>query len=115
MPSASRRRLPSAARFILLLIVFSLVVWGLWNTLVPSIFGLRSINFWQALGLLVLSRILFGGFNRRQGLPFLRRHHMIQRWEKMSPEERASFRRGLRGQGRHHGPSPGEPTGQGHE
>jgi hypothetical protein len=34
----------------------------LWNWLAPALFGLRLINFWQALGLLALCRILFGGF-----------------------------------------------------
>ena len=48
--------------------VFSLVVMGLWNWLMPTLFGLPAISFWQALGLLVLSKILFGrsrGFGRR--------------------------------------------------
>ena len=33
----------------------------LWNWLLPSLFGWRLITFWQALGILVLCRILFGG------------------------------------------------------
>lgn len=37
----------------------------LWNWLMPAIFGLPPIRFWQALGLLALSRILFGGFGFR--------------------------------------------------
>ena len=48
--------------------VFSLVVMGLWNWLMPTLFGLPAISFWQALGLLVLSKILFGrsgGFGGR--------------------------------------------------
>lgn len=48
--------------------VFRLVVMGLWNWLMPTLFGLPAISFWQALGLLVLSKILFGrsgGFGRR--------------------------------------------------
>ena len=38
----------------------SLAVMVLWNWLVPTVFGLPMIRFWQALGLLVLSKILFG-------------------------------------------------------
>lgn len=38
------------------------VVSWLWNTLLPGLFDLPMIGFWQALGLLALSRILFGGF-----------------------------------------------------
>ena len=37
------------------------VVQHLWNWLLPELFGWRQITFWQAVGLLALSRILFGG------------------------------------------------------
>ena len=77
--------------------VLGFVVMGLWNALLPPILGLRAIHFWQALGLLVLSRILFGGFHHRHGPSLRRRHRMIQRWESMSPEERERFRQGVRG------------------
>ena len=36
----------------------------LWNALLPSLFGWPVVTFWQALGLLVLTRILFGGIGR---------------------------------------------------
>ena len=39
---------------------FSAIMMFLWNALLPDIFGMASINFWQACGLLVLARILFG-------------------------------------------------------
>ena len=38
------------------------VVQLLWNWLMPMLFGLREVTFWQAVGILALSRILFGGF-----------------------------------------------------
>lgn len=38
------------------------IVKQLWNWLLPPIFGWPQITFWQALGMLVLCRILFGGF-----------------------------------------------------
>jgi hypothetical protein len=41
---------------------FSAAVMLLWNVLLPQIFGITAVNFWQALGLLALSKILFGGF-----------------------------------------------------
>jgi len=44
----------------------ALVTWVLmllWNWLMPAIFDLSTITFWQALGLLALSKILFGGFS----------------------------------------------------
>lgn len=43
------------------------VVRWLWNWLLPPLFGLHTITFWQALGLLALSRILFGGFGMNGG------------------------------------------------
>src|SRR5262245_53731541 len=43
------------------------VVLLLWNWLLPSLFGLREITFWQALGILALCRILFGGFGLHGG------------------------------------------------
>ena len=77
-----------------------LLVMSLWNALLPALFGLKVIHFWQALGLLALSRILFGGFHHRHGRGFgpgLRhRQHIIQRWESMSPEERETFKAGMR-------------------
>ena len=41
------------------------IVMHLWNWLLPPLFGWRMITFWQALGLLVLCRILFGGVSGR--------------------------------------------------
>ena len=45
-------------------VVFGFIVEGLWNVLVPPIFGWHTITFWQGIGLLLLSKILFGGFHR---------------------------------------------------
>jgi hypothetical protein len=41
-----------------------LIVKLLWNALLPPLFGFPLVTFWQALGLLVLSRILFGSVGR---------------------------------------------------
>ncbi len=44
----------------------SFVVMELWNWLMPYLFtGTAIINYWQALGILALSKILFGGFHRK--------------------------------------------------
>lgn len=43
-------------------LVFGFVVEWLWNWLMPGIFGLRQITYWQAFGLLLLAKIFFGGF-----------------------------------------------------
>ena len=71
------------------------LVTALWNALLPGLFGFRTIHFWQGLGLLLLTRILFGGFHHGRGHGFRHRHHIIERWEKMTPEEREKFRSGL--------------------
>jgi hypothetical protein len=73
----------------------SFVVMGLWNVLMPGIFALKAITFWQALGLLALSKLLFGGFRPALGGPRWRRR-MLDRWEKMTPEEREKFKQGMR-------------------
>jgi hypothetical protein len=77
------------------LLLASLAVMLLWNWLVPAIFGLHAIHFGQALGLLVLARLLVGGFHGRGGCRGPGRHRMIERWMQMSPEEREQFMRGL--------------------
>lgn len=70
------------------------VVRGLWNWLLPSLFHFPPITFWQALGILALSRILFGGFGLGGGHRGRRRWR--GRWEEMTPEERERFRDGMR-------------------
>jgi hypothetical protein len=83
----------------LLLFVFigGEVVLQLWNWLMPPIFGWRQITFWQALGILALCRILFGGFGHRGFHRSGLRRRMAERWERMTPEERERFRQGMRG------------------
>jgi len=76
-----------------LVAAFSLVVMLLWNALVPALFNGPVLGFWQAAGLLVLSRILFGGLQRR-GWHGGWRHRWRERWERMTPEERTRFREG---------------------
>jgi hypothetical protein len=87
------------------------VVQQLWNWLLPPLFGFRQVTFWQALGLLALCRILFGGFglhgSGRSGL----RRRMAERWEHMTPEERERFGRGMR-ERCGFGPPTSESTGE---
>ena len=79
------------------------VVMLLWNWLAPTLFGLRLITFWQAIGLLALCRILFGGFglgggghrNSRRRMDGRIRQRMAERCEQMTPEERERFRQGF--------------------
>lgn len=77
--------------------VFGFVVMGLWNWLMPDLLGLRPITFWQALGLVILSKILFGGFGGHGHRRSHWRGRMRERWERMTPEEREKFRQGMAG------------------
>ena len=43
-----------------------LIVMFLWNGIMPEVFGLGLVTFWQALGLLILGRFLFGGFRKHR-------------------------------------------------
>lgn len=71
------------------------VVRLLWNWLLPPLFGWREVTFWQALGILALCRILFGGLGRGGGTgPGLRRR-MRDRMEQLTPEERERFRQAM--------------------
>ena len=74
------------------------IVMRLWNWLAPQITGWRQITFWQALGLLVLCRILFGGLGwRGHHIHSNMRRRWEQRWDRMTPEERERVRERWRG------------------
>ena len=89
--------------------IFSFVVMWLWNRLMPALFGLHVLSFWQALGLLILSKILFSGFHGRPGFSRDWRMRFIHRWDQMTPGEREAFRAGMRGGCGPEGPSPAAP------
>jgi hypothetical protein len=73
------------------------IVKSLWNWLTPALFGWPQITFWQALGMLVLCRILFGGFGMHRSGRSDYRTRMRERWDRMTPEERERLRQGWRG------------------
>lgn len=74
------------------LFIFSAVVMLLWNNLLTVLFHFPVVSLWQALGILVLAKLLFGGFHGGPG----RGHHwnrkMRGRWMNMTPEEREKFK-----------------------
>ena len=96
----------------LALLAMALFIWlggelvmHLWNWLLPTLFGWRQITFWQAVGLLALCRILFGGWsgsghgprsNMRRRIDQRIDQRMDERWERMTPEEREKFRQSWR-------------------
>src|SRR5579864_876955 len=99
-------RFPRFILFLLFIFAFlvplGFIIMALWNNILAAIFTIPLINFWQALGLFLLSRILFGGFPGRPGWAG-RRHNrremaeMRNKWFNMSPEERQHFKENLRG------------------
>lgn len=89
------------------------VVMHLWNWLLPALFGVRTINFWQALGLLVLSRILFGGCGGPGSHRCKSQPPTGERWKKMTPEEREKFRADMRSRWCGGNAPVGEPKEQG--
>lgn len=76
------------------------VVMSLWNCVLVAVLGVKIITFWQALGLLLLSKILFGGFKKGWG----GRHNgggrwnaaMKEKWQNMTPEEKEKFKQNWR-------------------
>jgi hypothetical protein len=79
---------------------FSVAVMVLWNVLVTDIFGLPELNYWQAAGILVLVRILFGGIGKgrlipggmeRGGRDFHHGNKLREKWMNMTEEERKAF------------------------
>ena len=76
--------------------IFSLLVLLLWNWLMPSIFGLPAITYFQAVGLLILAKILFFGFHGRSS-----HNHCYkprEYWKKRFEEEHTSGAENLSGE-----------------
>lgn len=67
-----------------LALLFGIFVKLLWNALMPAVFGLPEIGFWQAVGLVVLAHILFGGDHS---------HHYEHSRRKKRPADDGSFRK----------------------
>ncbi|MBJ3816680.1 hypothetical protein F9C28_17615 [Shimwellia pseudoproteus] len=85
-----RRIAKPVAIGVALIVVLGLLVMSLWNAVLPGLIGVKNIGFWQALGLLALCRILFGGLGMRPGM-FGARRRMHERWMQMTPEQREQF------------------------
>ena len=82
---------------ILVALVLGLIVMLLWNAVLSPVLHVSTLSYWQAVGLFILSRILFGGFKRGgnfEGRPGWRGGaQWRQKWMNMSEEERAKFRK----------------------
>lgn len=75
--------------------IFLFVTWMimlLWNNLIPEIFGLKTITYFQTLGLFILCRILFGNFNFGNRKPPFMNPNFKEKWINMSEEEKEKFK-----------------------
>lgn len=78
--------------FVVAFILFGYVTMYLWNWLMPDLFNLKTIDFAHAMGLVLLSKILFGGMKMRGGGGWGQRKFWKAKWESMTPEEREKFK-----------------------
>ena len=85
------------AVFLAAIAVFSAVAMFLWNAIMPEIFGLHALSYWQTVGLLLLARILFGGLGLRhfwshgRGGGFHHVNPLREKWMNMTDDERVEF------------------------
>ena len=89
---------------IAIFLLVTLVVMQLWNCLLPEIVGAKTINYWQAMGILVLSKILFGGFNggKHKIEHWKNKHQYNERMNEMSEDEKEKFKEKLKERFRNH-------------
>jgi Ca2+/H+ antiporter, TMEM165/GDT1 family len=76
-------------------LILGSVVMYLWNAILPAVLCINTITFWQAVGILVLSKILFGGFHGRHDRRGFHDHgkDMREKWMSLSPEEKEKMRK----------------------
>ena len=90
--------------FIGAIALFTLAVMILWNWLIPEIFGLSTINYWQALGILALSKLLFAGFgdaHHAHGDRKKKHWHskFEEKWRKMPRDRHAEYMQKMKDKG----------------
>jgi hypothetical protein len=79
-------------------LAIGLIVMLLWNAVLPALVGVKTISYWQSVGLLVLCRILVGSYRPMKGGP---RHmgpspQLRAKLMNMSEEERKAFKEEMR-------------------
>lgn len=71
--------------------LFSGIVMLLWNAVLPDVLPVKPVSYWQAMGILVLSKILFSGFGGG-GKKFKSRGELRDKYRRMSEDERQQFK-----------------------
>ncbi len=93
-----RRAIQIPMMILILIVPLGFAVWALWNNILVDVLRVGRINFWQALGILALSKILFTGgpwgnwgrHHRQTYGPW--KKEMQEKLESMTPEEREQFK-----------------------
>lgn len=80
------------ALFILAILLFGFGTMYLWNWIMPYLFHLPTIDFNMAIGLVLLSKILFGSVRVKNGGGWGQRRYWKAKWESMSDEDREQFK-----------------------
>jgi len=103
MKKSSYKKIFGPIIFIAFFAAFTAVAMLLWNALLPEIFGIKAINFWQTAGLLILIRLFFGGIGHHSHKfrKFKNRKHYLNRYKEgeefreklksMTKEERREY------------------------
>lgn len=68
------------------------VVMLLWNAILVPVLGVGIITFWQAIGLFVLSKILFGGFHGGKHHKWKHYQYRKEKWDSMTDDEKERFK-----------------------
>lgn len=75
----------------LAILVFGGIVMWLWNHALVPVLHVSTLTFWQALGILVLCKILFGSFGGGSGSGrYYQKEKMM--WRNMTPEQKERFK-----------------------
>jgi hypothetical protein len=80
---------------VILVFAISNITMYLWNSILPGVTGVHTITFWQALGIIVLSKILFSGFHGRpnhRGF-YDRKKEIGEMWNQLTPEQKEKIRK----------------------
>ncbi|OHD09609.1 MAG: hypothetical protein A2086_14240 [Spirochaetes bacterium GWD1_27_9] len=74
---------------IILAVVLGIVVMLIWNYLMPDLFGLKQINYLQAILLVLLCKILFGNFHHKKYHDHHKKYHKF--WDKKGENKCKDF------------------------
>ncbi len=91
-------KIPRIAKVVLLgalvILGWCMLLTFFWNRLVPTLLNGPTIAWWQALGGLALVKLLIVGWQRKSGARQrrVRKKKFANRWNHMTPEERARFK-----------------------